>query len=1347
LTAQAAPSRRRWPFFLALGAGVLIGLPLLLIVVVLGALNTSPGQREAEALARSLTGGTVRLAGLHGRFPDAIRLDRLQLRDAGGPWLTISALQLDWSPLHLLEGEASIRLLFADQVSILRLPLSQPAPNKPRAGGFQLPVAIDARRLVINDLSLAAPVVQTSAHLALSGQARLRSLTNATAALDLRRTDAPGDYTVTAALAGAAITARLSVQEPRGGLISRAAHLPGLGAIGLDATLAGPRTAAALRLALAAGPLRASAAGTLDLPAQSADLAITANAPAMTLAAGLAWQSVGLNARLAGPFAHPAATGTLAVRSLQASGVAIGSVNATLAADTHAANLTAQADGVQLPAPNQSLLAGGPVCLQARLNLDDPTRTVTYAFQQHLLDGQGTATLAPTLRARLAVALPDLEVLARPRGRDVAGSAGFTLLLARTTPHGTRIDLDAAMTITGGADAPAAIRGQTTLGATVTLNGQDIDLSRLTLADSNVHLTAAGGRHAGHIAAAWHIATADLHALAPALHGAANLNGQLAGTMANFAANADLTGAIGTATLVPAPVHLALSAQNLPRQPTGQLQATAQLAGAPLTLSAGAARAADQTLTVTIHQATWKSATIAGALALPPHATLPTGALTLGMTRLADLRPIIDQPIAGSLTAALILPAAGPGSLTLDARNAGLPGRATIANAHVSAAIANLTATPSIAGQLTASGIKAGAISGALTLDVNGPLTALALKLTTTLQNLAGANATAAAAATLNPVAKTLRLAGLSADWHGEHLAAGPATLSYAPTVTVDHLQLSAAAPGASTATLQLAGRLSPTLDLTLSARNLTPALATPFAPTLNAAGTLQFDARLAGTEAAPTGPIHLMATGLRLRAGAAAGLPAARLEATATLTGHAADLAATLAAGQATHLALNGAVPLTQSGPLDLHADGAIDLQVLDPVLTPAGRRVLGDATLHAAIAGTPRAPTVTGSLRLANGEIEDFAQGIFITDIAADVEADGRTLRIATLTGKAGPGAIAATGQIGLAGAMPVDLHITAANARPIASSLVTATLDADLAIAGQARDTVRATGTVTIRRADIQLPDKLPASIAVLDVRRPGDHPAPPQPVSPALQIPLDIALNAPQQIFVRGRGLDAELGGKLHIGGTAAAPQTSGSIALRNGRFSLAGTTLNFTAGDIGFNGATKIDPALNLIATSGTAELTATLTVGGYASAPKITLSSVPDRPQDEILAALLFGQNASSLSPFQLAEIAAALAQLSGVGGGGPDPLSRLRGGLGLDRLSVGSSATQNANGTTTNTTAVEAGRYVARGVFVGAKQGVSGSQTQAEVQIDLTKGLKLNTTAGNGPGGNTVGLSYQFQY
>ena len=216
--------------------------------------------------------------------------------------------------------------------------------------------------------------------------------------------------------------------------------------------------------------------------------------------------------------------------------------------------------------------------------------------------------------------------------------------------------------------------------------------------------------------------------------------------------------------------------------------------------------------------------------------------------------------------------------------------------------------------------------------------------------------------------------------------------------------------------------------------------------------------------------------------------------------------------------------------------------------------------------------------------------------------------------------------------------------------------------------------------------------------------------------------------PQQVFVRGHGLDAEMGGQLHLAGNSAALQVSGGFDLRHGNFSLAGQTLNFTSGRVAFDGyglQSKLDPTLDFVAQSTANGVTATLNITGYADQPKIRLSSSPDLPQDEILAQLLFGQSVKQLTPFQVVQIAQALAAVTGIGGGG-DPLASVRKGLGLDRLSVGA-ASGNGPGAT-----VEAGKYVANGVYVGTKQGTSGG-TQAQVQIDLTKHLKLETQLGTG--------------
>ncbi len=650
---------------------------------------------------------------------------------------------------------------------------------------------------------------------------------------------------------------------------------------------------------------------------------------------------------------------------------------------------------------------------------------------------------------------------------------------------------------------------------------------------------------------------------------------------------------------------------------------------------------------------------------------------------------------------------------------------------------------------LDVAGLRAGTFGGDARLSARGPESALALRLQSTVPNLDGGALQADGAAALDLPGRRVTLSALRADWKGETLRLlAPARVAFGSTVAVDRLRL-----GVQQAVLEIAGRVSPTLDLTASLHDLHADLADAFVNGLTAQGVLNADARLTGTTARPGGRLHVAANGLRLTTAATAGLPAANFTADATLAGTSADLDARLTAGR-NQVALAGTVPIPGSGgsgAMRLRASGALDLATLDPLLTASGRRVLGRVALDAAVSGTPAAPRAVGTLTLAGGDVQDFVLGAHLSDLKARIEADGDTVRIASFSGRAGHGSIAASGTVGLAGAMPVDLRLTAQHATPLASDRLTATLDADLTLRGEIEGQLAAGGTLKIDGAEIRIPDKLPASIAVLNVRRPDQKPPPPP--APPPDIALAITVDAPGKVFIRGHGLFAEVAGRIKVGGTAAKPVPVGVFRLRRGSFDLAGTSLTFTSGDIRFEGGGTLDPALNLVASSNNGSITATLTVGGFASAPKITLSATPPLPQDEVLAQLLFHQSASTLTPVQLASAAAALAQISGIGGGMLSPLDSLRQSLGLDRLTLG-------GGQAGTGPSLEAGRYVAKGIYVGAKQAAQGNGTQASVQIDLLKGLKLETSVGTGgqtsatgaaatanPYGTSVGLTYQFQY
>ena len=433
--------------------------------------------------------------------------------------------------------------------------------------------------------------------------------------------------------------------------------------------------------------------------------------------------------------------------------------------------------------------------------------------------------------------------------------------------------------------------------------------------------------------------------------------------------------------------------------------------------------------------------------------------------------------------------------------------------------------------------------------------------------------------------------------------------------------------------------------------------------------------------------------------------------------------------------------------------------MTLINPILEARGEHAEGLVDVDATVAGSVATPQISGTATLSAGSFRDYGRGLSLTAISGELVGSDAALQIKSLTATASPGTLTLSGSIGaLEPKWPIDLMIKAKNAQPVVSKLITANFDADLHVVGTLAEHIDVGGSIHLNRTLIGIPNSLPPNVAVLDVRRRGKAP----PVrNKRLTIALDVKVQAPQQILVQGRGLDAEMGGHLQISGTADAPQVSGGFDLQRGSFSLASSKLSFTSGRVGFSGEglhNKIDPTLDFSADTSIPQGTATLHIGGYADAPQFELTSTPPLPQDEIVARLMFGETAAQLSALQVAQIGYALASLSGVGGDSNlNPLVKVQKTLGLDRLTIGSAPSTNAANTENTGARIEAGRYITKRVYVEAKQNSTGT-SRLQADVDITKRLKLQTRLGNGTAsvqgttpendpGSSIGLSYQFEY
>ena len=234
-------------------------------------------------------------------------------------------------------------------------------------------------------------------------------------------------------------------------------------------------------------------------------------------------------------------------------------------------------------------------------------------------------------------------------------------------------------------------------------------------------------------------------------------------------------------------------------------------------------------------------------------------------------------------------------------------------------------------------------------------------------------------------------------------------------------------------------------------------------------------------------------------------------------------------------------------------------------------------------------------------------------------------------------------------------------------------------------------------------------------------------------PARAFPLDLPISAPSQIFVRGRGLDAELGGQLRLGGTTANVAASGVFELIRGRIDVLTKRLELTEGLLDLRGA--LDPYLRFVAQTTSNEYTVIIALEGLASEPALSFTSSPELPQEEVLAQLLFGRNFSDISALQAAQLVSAVATLSGKGSGGLQ--GRLRDQFGLADFDV----------TTTDDGATQfsAGAYISDNIY---SEIVADSEGNDEINLNIDLSPSLTVKGSGGNDGNTgLGIFFERDY
>ncbi|KGJ03364.1 autotransporter secretion inner membrane protein TamB [Paracoccus halophilus] len=487
-----------------------------------------------------------------------------------------------------------------------------------------------------------------------------------------------------------------------------------------------------------------------------------------------------------------------------------------------------------------------------------------------------------------------------------------------------------------------------------------------------------------------------------------------------------------------------------------------------------------------------------------------------------------------------------------------------------------------------------------------------------------------------------------------------------------------------------------------------------------------------------------------------ARGFPgAATLGGTIRNTGTSYDVNLTASGPGGSQASATGSVA-TDLSSADLRISGSSDAAAANPFLRT--RSVEGPLNFDLRINGRPGLESLSGRVALSGGRLAEPRFGLRIDDLNANADFNGGRIDVDVRGGVAAGGVITVTGPVNLTGDRSMNLDVQASDVVLRDPSLYEVNADARINVAGQLGEGPLVSGRIDVARAELRIPSTgLGGAKSIPDIRHLSDRPpqrqtrakagllefssqasrdagmAAPPATPPAQAARFELLLSAPDQVFVRGRGVDAELGGEIRLTGDARQPIPIGQLELIRGRVALLGKRFDLTEGLIEMQGS--LIPVIRLVAQTLQDGITTRIIIDGEARDPEITFEASPEMPEEEVLSQLLFGRGLDKISPLQAAQLASAVATLAGRGGDGI--VGRLRASTGLDDLDLTTDDEGNVS--------VRAGKYLTENVYTDVQVGADG-KTRLNLNLDMSDTL---TTRGSvdSEGESTIGLFYERDY
>jgi translocation and assembly module TamB len=329
---------------------------------------------------------------------------------------------------------------------------------------------------------------------------------------------------------------------------------------------------------------------------------------------------------------------------------------------------------------------------------------------------------------------------------------------------------------------------------------------------------------------------------------------------------------------------------------------------------------------------------------------------------------------------------------------------------------------------------------------------------------------------------------------------------------------------------------------------------------------------------------------------------------------------------GTDTNIAIAGGVRFAGRGALGLKLNGALDLRLLTGFLPAVEAN--GPAQINATFEGPFDRPRITGKVHIENASarVADFPTGM--SNITGDLVFDATRLFFDNVTAESGGGTMHLTGNVNyIETPLRYDITVRTDRARIRYPEGMSWLVGGSLRLAGTPTSGVLS-GKVVIER--VTLTQGLDVASVLVSSKSGISGPSTSSTFLRNLQ--FDISALSTPDARMEWPGAELEAEANLRVRGTWEHPILLGHIHILAGEMTFHGDRYKVTRGDMNFANPFRLDPVLNVEATTTIQQYEITLNFNGPASKLTLAYRSDPPLPANDIITLLALGQTSSEAS-------------------------------------------------------------------------------------------------------------------